>query len=506
MTLLESAEGWTLRGSVKMRAPITVAIDYWEARYDRNWRPLELTVNVNEDGVQRTLHTTFSGSIASIDVSKNGEVERRTANITAGCRRPSGSRFRRVRGAHSETFGFPARHAAARTHCGQRRHDYGEARDAGNRPDTWPDDLGPPLDAAPRWRSRPRSTWTSICGPKAAGLLRIDIPSRMLSVVRDDIAGVSARVVTMARPNDEQVSIPANGFSLAATISKPAAVSSDLRDERIRDGRSAIARGRSDIGLRAHRSRRDRLRYSHLCRACERVGGRRLSRRAIRRTRHRAERREAGERHPGGVRARRTGGRHISRASGRTSIRKGFRWSATAKAAGSRSSRLRREKRVAAVDTDRHACEHPARSLCSNSSGSMLEASGSTAADRQSAVERQKAIFAAVISGKGWENLTLDVRRRVDTPLYRSFLTFEPAQMLARVRQPMLVVQPMLDREVGVAPRRTVDADRSRATAGSDDRSRAAGGCEPRSFWHRLRRCERVRRSGQPNREPRRDP
>ena len=48
-------------------------------------------------------------------------------------------------------------------------------------------------------------------------LLRIDIPAQMLTVLRDDIASVSARLVTMARPNDEDVSIPANGFSLAAT-------------------------------------------------------------------------------------------------------------------------------------------------------------------------------------------------------------------------------------------------------------------------------------------------
>ena len=61
--------------------------------------------------------------------------------------------------------------------------------------------------------------WTE--GPR---LLRVDIPAQMLSVIRDDIAGVSARVITMARPNDEQVSIPANGFSLAATISKPVAL------------------------------------------------------------------------------------------------------------------------------------------------------------------------------------------------------------------------------------------------------------------------------------------
>jgi fermentation-respiration switch protein FrsA (DUF1100 family) len=36
----------------------------------------------------------------------------------------------------------------------------------------------------------------------------------------------------------------------------------------------------------------------------------------------------------------------------------------------------------------------------------------------------------------------------VDTPLYRSFLLFDPSKTLPRIRQPLLVVQPMLDREI----------------------------------------------------------
>jgi pimeloyl-ACP methyl ester carboxylesterase len=53
-------------------------------------------------------------------------------------------------------------------------------------------------------------------------LLRIDIPSQMLTVIRDDISAVSARVLTLARPNDEPISVQANGFGVAGTLSKPA--------------------------------------------------------------------------------------------------------------------------------------------------------------------------------------------------------------------------------------------------------------------------------------------
>ena len=57
----------------------------------------------------------------------------------------------------------------------------------------------------------------------------------------------------------------------------------------------------------------------------------------------------------------------------------------------------------------------------------MFEASATSPAVQQSAIEQQKKILEAVVTGKGWENLIADMRKRVDTPLYRSFLMFDPA-------------------------------------------------------------------------------
>src|SRR5262249_38061839 len=52
-------------------------------------------------------------------------------------------------------------------------------------------------------------------------LLRLSIPAQSLDIAREDIASVAARRVTSSRPNDEQVRIPANGFALAGTLSRP---------------------------------------------------------------------------------------------------------------------------------------------------------------------------------------------------------------------------------------------------------------------------------------------
>jgi hypothetical protein len=53
-------------------------------------------------------------------------------------------------------------------------------------------------------------------------LLRFSLPAQGLEVARDDIAAVSSRIENMSRDNDERALIPASGFSIAATLSKPA--------------------------------------------------------------------------------------------------------------------------------------------------------------------------------------------------------------------------------------------------------------------------------------------
>src|SRR5688500_18174121 len=81
VTVLESADGWTLRGSGKLRAPVNLAMDFWEARYDRAWKPIELTINLTESAKRWSVHTTFKGTIASSDITQEGQVQRRTSTV-----------------------------------------------------------------------------------------------------------------------------------------------------------------------------------------------------------------------------------------------------------------------------------------------------------------------------------------------------------------------------------------------------------------------------------------
>jgi pimeloyl-ACP methyl ester carboxylesterase len=466
VTVLESADGWTLRGSGKLRAPVNLTMDFWEARYDRAWKPIDLTINLTESAKKWTVHTTFNGTIASSDITQEGQVQRRTStvaidtvvlpNLIFGAYEALAARLAVEKvGSQLEVFIAPQDALPATIH--------GVTDETIKVP-------GRSI-AAKRWKLHmgggsaklEMDVWT-----EGSRLLRLDIPTQMLSVLRDDIASVSARLVTMARPNDEEVSIPANGFSLAATISRP-----------VTEAQPAPASGRKPTPVRlpavvlvSGSSPTDRDEFvagipifAQLANALADAGYVVV----------RYDERGAGQ----------SGGRQESATIDEFAIDARAvvayllkqrdvdprRISLIGYGEGGWISLLvaAREQKVAAIGLIATPST-PGTELVLEQQRLLFERGGTSPALQQSAIEQQKKILEAVVTGKGWENFNPDVRKRVDTPLYRSFLMFEPAQAIVKVRQPMLVVQPMLDVEVPVYHgEQLAQLARSRPRAGATD-------------------------------------
>jgi dipeptidyl aminopeptidase/acylaminoacyl peptidase len=83
------------------------------------------------------------------------------------------------------------------------------------------------------------------------------------------------------------------------------------------------------------------------------------------------------------------------------------------------------------------------------------------AADRDSKTALQKQLNAAVITGKGWDQIAPELRKQADTPWFQSFLAFDPAKVADSVDGHWLLVHGDLDREVPVAhAQRLTDAAR----------------------------------------------
>ena len=89
--------------------------------------------------------------------------------------------------------------------------------------------------------------------------------------------------------------------------------------------------------------------------------------------------------------------------------------------------------------------------------------------ERQSRLEMQKQVLDAVTTGRGWETIAEEVRAQADTPWFKSWVAFEPNEMIRRMRQPILILHGGLDTEVPLAHARQLEEfsetrDRAEAT------------------------------------------
>ena len=107
-----------------------------------------------------------------------------------------------------------------------------------------------------------------------------------------------------------------------------------------------------------------------------------------------------------------------------------------------------REKSIAAAAFSSLRSGRRAPSSFSSSKRHVLERSNAPEAEKQQKIELQKKIQQAVMTGTGWDEVAPELRRQADTTLFRSLLQFNPASIVPKVRQPILVVQGSLDTHV----------------------------------------------------------
>ena len=78
----------------------------------------------------------------------------------------------------------------------------------------------------------------------------------------------------------------------------------------------------------------------------------------------------------------------------------------------------------------------------------MLDSIGATESERQDKIALQQRIHRAVLGDEDWNGIPNAMRLRADTAWFRSVLSFDPADVIRRIRQPLLIVHGELDQEV----------------------------------------------------------
>ena len=227
-----------ITSSGRITAPVELVLRQFTARYDTNWKPLELTVEATVRGTLSTLHTTVTGTSASTELSSAvpGEPIVRTDTVDGQAillPNPFVAPFEavaaRLQTADSGSTLFlyqPGQGsftAIVGTSAPERIQTVERVINAKRTEVTFQAASQPPTEV---------EVWADERGR----LLRLRIPSQALEVSREDMTAVSTRRVTMTRANDEDIRIQANGFSLAGTLSRPAGKQTPLPAARRQTG------------------------------------------------------------------------------------------------------------------------------------------------------------------------------------------------------------------------------------------------------------------------------
>ena len=435
VALTRGAEGWTIVSSGRLGVPVDVVARRVQVRYTPDWRPIEFTFDGTVRGQTQIVRTVVDGTTAKSDISIAGQTQQKTDTADGdallllpdsffGPYEALAARLKTaVPGTDIPVYLVPQVAATIRVGGSSAQQIQTTARMVTARRTRITMTLpGTQLDA---------DLWTDDGGR----MIRFSVPSQMLDVVREDIAAVSSRSVTISRPNDAPINIPSNGFSLAGTLSRPAHSSAARLPAVVLVGGSGptdrdsvvfgipilgqIAGVLADAGFLV-------VRYDK--RGIGQSGGRAESasladyaddlRAAIRLL---ADRQDVDPK--------------------RIAVIGHSEGGLVALIAAAKDKRIAAVGLVATPGL-------PGADVILAQQKRILDRSTLTPEEKQAKVDEQKKIHAAVITGKGLELLPPNIRRSVDNPEFQGLLMSDPSKLVPPVRQPLLIVQGGLDTQV----------------------------------------------------------
>ena len=437
IAVTREAAGWTIISSGRLNAPLDITLHRLNIRYDTAWKPLEMTLDATIRGQSQGIHTVFSGTTAISEVTVGGVPRTVSIPTSAAALLPNPffgpfealTRYLRTAAPGSAIVAFLPPESELSVTVGDSMQETIQT------PGRTISAKRTQLTIAPRAATAPPVN-ADVWGDEEGRLLRVSISGQALELVREDLASVSTRRVPISRPNDEQATIPDNGFVLKGTLSKPAsgvAASTRLpavllvgsngpsdRDELLFDIPifGQLADTLADAGFIV-------LRYDK--RGVGQSGGREEAatmvdysddvRAAVK---YLSDRKDVDPK--------------------RIAVLGYGDGGAVAMLAAAREKRIASLVLVATIGTT-------GAELNMEQVKRALDRSNRAETDKQATLERQKKIQQAVITGTGWDELAA-YRRQADTPWFQSFLAFDPAKVMKDVRQPVLIVHGELDTEV----------------------------------------------------------
>jgi len=429
------SSGWNITSTGRLAAPLDAVARRLQVRYSADWKPLELTLESTVRGQVQAIHTVIDGTTAKSDVVVGGQTTQKSDTVDPNALlllptnffAPYEALAVRLRTAVAGTdipvyiepqasirisVGESAEEqiqTTARLVIARRTHIALVLPDGRLEADLWTDDSG--------------------------RMIRFSVPLQSIDVVREDIAAVSSRSVTISRPNDVQLRIPSNGFSLAATLSRPGTASAPRLPAVVLVGGSGPTdRDGLVVGIPILGQIADALANAGFIVV-------RYDKRGIGQSGGRAEAATLND-YADDVRA------AVKLLADRKDVDP-KRITVIGHSEGGLVALIAasKDKRIASVGLLATPGTTYADVVLAQQKRA-LDRLTLTPEERQAKIDEQKKIHEAAITGKGLDQLPPAVRRSVDNVEYQSLLVTDPAKVMPTVRQPVLIVQGALDTQV----------------------------------------------------------
>jgi len=437
VTVRTDASGVSIVSQGRMSVPSSVTTRRAEVKYGPDWTPQTFTLDATVNGGDVTAKSTFAGSVARTEGVQTGTPYARRHEISpqpvvllpssffgafeAVSRRlvnaPGGTELKAYVLPQGETTIKLVSSVTERIQIGKEVFDVWHLEALWQIPGT--SDIG-----------------LSITSTKDGGLVRFSVPAQGLDVVRADVAASTSRTQVYSNAGDEAVTIPAAGFNLGATLTRPAA--------------AAAAAPMPAVILLGGAGSNDRDGAAHGVSTLAQLAGA-LAKAGYLAVRY--DKRGFGQ----------SGGRSESATLSdyAEDVRVVVRWLNDRKDIDPKRIAVighgegawvallaaSRERKLAAV-VSLAGPGTTGADLVLDQQQRTLERSTLSPQDRAARVALQKQIHSAVLTGKGWDGVPPDVRKEADTPWMQSFLLFDPGKTIEDVRQPILVVHGALDHQV----------------------------------------------------------
>jgi alpha/beta superfamily hydrolase len=438
VSVRSDAQGLVISGQGQIGDPLNVVTRRAEVTYRPDLSPASLVLDARIAGVDISLQTTFADGMAVSQGMQGGTpiaatdmVSTRSVVLPSVFLGAQAILARRLAGVAAGTafLAFVGPGAGAQI-AFRLRGEATEKMQTGtmtfdvHRYDLVFDNAGTPVEM-------------QLYADNVGALVRLNVPGQALELLRDDVAGAISRTRITSNPGDEAVIIPAAGFNLGATVTRPANAAGRMPAVVLIGGADSDDRDGMAYGVPV---------VAQLAGAVSQSGFIAV----------RYDKRGYGQ----------SGGRRESATIGDLAddVRAIVKWLGDRKDIDPKRIAVlgygegawvallaaTREKQIAGI-VSIDAPSTTGAELALEQQAHALDRLKATPDERNQKIELQKKIQAAVVTGKGWEGVPADLRKQADTPWAQSVLSFDPAKVIEDVRQPMLFVHADLDRQVPVA-------------------------------------------------------